>query len=377
MVHGGKGREGVGKNVGELPFRIDRGSRTNLAEQMADGLREAIVTGFYRPGDFLPNLQVMARQLGVSMRIPREAVEMLKREGLLDPRPCIGCKVLSKSDVYWRGKVLFICTDEDEVSYYTGMVVGELRRRLADSGYLLSCVSGMLKSSGRPDYSLLGPTLAQRVDFAIVLGVFPGVFRMLSKAGIPFAVVGNSPMRELPNFIGRIPYDNEPAFHGLVADCLRAGVKTVEQVDFEMSKTVDATRLCREVGISLKRVIIPPKRGIGWLEGIVRSSSEYFHKRLSEDGPLPDLFFFAEDLVALGALPAFEASGIDIPGRVKIATCAQLGFGPVFPKPLAKVLTNPREHGAVLARYAIDYLEGRQPDAKAALSPSYVPGDTL
>ena len=77
MVHGGKGRDGAGKNVGELPFRIDRGSRTNLAEQMADGLREAIVTGFYRPGDFLPNLQVMARQLGVSMRIPREALEML------------------------------------------------------------------------------------------------------------------------------------------------------------------------------------------------------------------------------------------------------------------------------------------------------------
>ena len=34
MVHGGKGRDGAGKNVGELPFRIDRGSRTNLAEQM-------------------------------------------------------------------------------------------------------------------------------------------------------------------------------------------------------------------------------------------------------------------------------------------------------------------------------------------------------
>ena len=361
----------------KLPFQVDRASRRNLSEQVADGLREAIVTGYFRPGDFLPNLDEMAKQLGVSMRIPREAIECLKKEGVVNPRPCIGCQVMARRDTLWRGKVLFICTDDDEVSYYTGMVIGELRKRLAEKGYLLSCVSGMVKASGKTDYALLGPALAMHADFAVVLGHYPTVFRMLSRSGIPFAVIGNTPMKAMPNLVGTIPYDNEPAFRELVACCRKVGIQTVEQVDFEMSRTVDASRLCKEAGISLKRVIIPPKRGIGWLEGIVRAASEHFHARIANGTPLPDLLFFAEDFVAVGALPALEASDIDIPGELKIVTCAQRGYEPVFPMSLARILTDPREHGAALANYAINYLESGIQPPDISLRPAFVAGDTL
>ena len=360
-----------------LPFQVDRANRKNLSNQVADGLREAIATGYFRPGDFLPNLEDMAKQLGVSLRVPREAIECLKKEGAVNPRPCIGCQVMARRETLWRGKVLFICTDDDEVSYYTGMVIGELRKRLAGEGYLLSCVSGMVKASGRTDYALLGPALSQHADFAIVLGCFPTVFRMLSKAGIPFAVIGNTPVKPMPHFVGCIPYDNEPAFRELVACCLKTGVRTVEQVDFEMSRTVDASRLCKAAGISLKRVIIPPKRGVGWLEGIIRAASEHFHARLAEGAPLPDLLFFAEDFVAFGALPAIEASGMEIPGGLKIVTCAQRGYEPVFPMSLARILTDPREHGAALANYAISYLENGTSPPDMALRPTFVAGATL
>ena len=360
----------------ELPFRIDRASRRNLSDQVADGLREAIATGFFKPGDILPNLDEMSRQLGVSLRIPREAIERLKCEGLVNPRPSVGCQVLAKREMMWRGRVLFICTDEDEVTYYVGSMIASLRRILADNGYLLSCVSGMVKSSGKVDYALLGPALLQHVDFAFVLGHFPAVFRILSRSSISFAVIGNT-LVEMPFLVGQIMYDNVPSFKALIERCVDAGVRTVEQVDFELSRTVDATAQCKEAGIGIRRVIVPPKKGIGWLEGIIRASSEYFRSRLSSGEKFPDLLFFAEDFVAFGALPALEAAGVRIPEDVKVVTCAQLGYEPVFPKTLDRILTNPREHGVALANYAITLLGGGKAPKDVTLRPSYVRGTTI
>ena len=370
-----KSRRKAGRHA-ELPFRIDRASRQNLSNQVADGLREAIATGFFKPGDILPNLDEMSRQLGVSLRIPREAVERLKCEGIVNPRPGVGCQVLAKREMMWRGRVLFICTDEDEVTYYVGSMIASLRRILADNGYLLSCVSGMVKSSGKVDYALLGPALLQHADFAFVLGYFPEVFKLLYRSSIPFAAIGNTSV-EIPGFAGLIKYDNEPAFKALVERSVAAGVKTVEQIDFEFSRTVDATAQCEAAGISINRVIIPPKKGIGWLEGIMRASSEYFRSRLFAGEKLPDLLFFAEDVVAFGALPALEAAGVRIPEDVKVVTCAQLGYEPVFPKTLDRILTNPREHGVVLADYVISFLGSGKAPENVTLRPSYAPGETM
>ena len=360
-----------------LPFRIDRSSRRNLSEQVAVGLREAICTGYFREGDVLPRLDDMARQLGVSMRVPREAVDALKREGLVNPRPGLGCAVMAPCDIVWKGRVLMVCSDADEASYYTGALTGALRRRLAEHGYLLSCVAGMEKSSGQTDYSLLGPALARRFDFAFVFGHWPEVFRRLSKAAIPFVSTGNVPAGRMPHFVGRVPYDYSAAFERLVEDCLERGVKTAEQFDFERSRTVDATGSFHRAGISMKSVIIAPKREYGWLEGIMRAASEFFRARIAAGKPWPDLLFFADDFVAFGALPALEASGIRIPEDVKIATCSHRGFEPVFPIPLARICTDPREHGDTLARYAVSYLNHRCVPAGAALRPEYVPGETL
>ena len=46
-------------------FSIDRSQRGNLARQIADGLRTAIETGYYRPGDILPPVRDLAEIFGV------------------------------------------------------------------------------------------------------------------------------------------------------------------------------------------------------------------------------------------------------------------------------------------------------------------------
>ena len=45
------------------PFIIDRKSTTNFPDQMTDGLRQAIVSGYYRPGESLPTIREFAKLL--------------------------------------------------------------------------------------------------------------------------------------------------------------------------------------------------------------------------------------------------------------------------------------------------------------------------
>jgi GntR family transcriptional repressor for pyruvate dehydrogenase complex len=58
--------------------------RRTLAEQMADSLTEAIVSGEYLPGAMLPIEPALARQFGVSRAVVRDATRMLAARGLVD-----------------------------------------------------------------------------------------------------------------------------------------------------------------------------------------------------------------------------------------------------------------------------------------------------
>ena len=45
-----------------VPFRLDHTASANLSDQLADGLRDAIVSGYYRKGDILPELSVLLEE---------------------------------------------------------------------------------------------------------------------------------------------------------------------------------------------------------------------------------------------------------------------------------------------------------------------------
>lgn len=86
-----------------IPFSLDRKIAAPLSVQMAEGLRAAISSGFYRDGDVLPTIHEFARLLGTSVRVPREAITALAAEGLLKPRRRIGCIVVGRGSTVWRG----------------------------------------------------------------------------------------------------------------------------------------------------------------------------------------------------------------------------------------------------------------------------------
>ena len=75
-------------------FEVDRASAKRLSDLFGEGLRKAIVSGFYKAGDVLPARDKLAVHYGVSETVVRTALRQLMAENLLVSRPKIGCMVL-------------------------------------------------------------------------------------------------------------------------------------------------------------------------------------------------------------------------------------------------------------------------------------------
>lgn len=78
MSHG-KNKSKICERI-QIPFDVDRNGCNNLSDQVAEGFREAIRSGYYQPGDVLPSRAEIAHALGISVRIPREAMAILAAE---------------------------------------------------------------------------------------------------------------------------------------------------------------------------------------------------------------------------------------------------------------------------------------------------------
>ena len=64
-----------------LPFTVSRNDGRKFVVQVADGLRKAIIDGYYKPGDTLPASRELAPMLGVSRIVTTAALRRLADEG--------------------------------------------------------------------------------------------------------------------------------------------------------------------------------------------------------------------------------------------------------------------------------------------------------
>ena len=61
--------------------------------QIADQVKEQIMTGVLAPGEALPSMRLLARELRISVITTKRAYEELEREGFLENVPGKGCFV--------------------------------------------------------------------------------------------------------------------------------------------------------------------------------------------------------------------------------------------------------------------------------------------
>jgi GntR family transcriptional regulator len=111
---------------------VDPRSHVPIYLQIADGIREAVAAGIFRPGDAVPSLRVMALQVQVNPNTVQRAYEQLAREGVIYARRGRGLFVADQaaSSAQTRARESIRCDFEKAIC--TGRAVGlttdELRR---------------------------------------------------------------------------------------------------------------------------------------------------------------------------------------------------------------------------------------------------------
>lgn len=348
-----------------VPFTIDRSQWGSLIDQMTDGLRRAIHTGFYRPGDKLPSVRELVARFGVSNRVPVAAIKRLCEEGLIEAAPRNGCIVRHARMPHWKGHVMCIVASGD-FSFGTAMKVERIREAVFRANYLFTQVTVPRRKTGQLDMGVLDYHLRQPVDMAVLFGAEKCIRARLVKANVPFVHVEGM---EGGLCISAYQYDLDEAFRAFASACRDCGVKRIVRVVKFAGQLNRLADVLSAAGVESEEWNLAPKRqGEGRLEILRDTSFRAFSARLSEGKEwLPDAFVFTDDYLATGAVVALLEAGVRVHDDVRIATQAYRGNRPIIPNVFGCFEYDPFRVGDMIAEDVVARLNGETRPASTVI----------
>ena len=357
-------------------FSIDRSQRGNLARQIADGLRTAIETGYYRSGDILPPVRDLAEIFGVSMGIAVKAVNQVREEGLVSPRPAVGSVVCAPEHPHWKGQVLIV-VPPDGGNTADNAIAAVLRNNLISNGYLALTAPVLRGSDGKFDFSLLDIMLHQQTDLVVQLHDKPDISNWLSERNIAF-VRCTAEADCLPqSCIGEIRFRKDAAISSFVSHCLEKNIDRVTVVGAWKQKATAEALKAAGIEVDDWRVDVP--RGAAGAQ-ISKAALDFISERTPEirDRNIRSMFF-TDDYLASGALVALLGAGIRIPEDLNVVTLVNKtnGSGLAFNVPFTRLEADPMDWGRIVSDAVIGYLRDGVFPPDAAIGPKYVRGATF
>ncbi|MBQ3287972.1 MAG: GntR family transcriptional regulator [Kiritimatiellae bacterium] len=361
----------------KIPFSINRNDVRPLFNQVVDGLREAIMSGYYVPGDRLPTSRELCPILGVSRIVTQAALEQLAAEGLVVSRPRVGTVVRDRGERRWLGHVLLVCPGGDE-NYVETVLASVLRDRLMTAGYRFTLINIPYVFPDKFDFSGLDVALAQTVDFIVAVSPRPKMIERLSKLKVPYMVFDEH-RKAPPSAVGCMWVDLNLAMEDFAAACKAEGVKDVVQLQFWPSMG-DATAAMRKIGLRVRKVRVKvdtSKDGLT-LIGIKQAGMEAMAKLIAKRRPPRDAVFFVnDDYLASGALMAIAHAGLKAPEDIRIVTFANKRLGPVYPRELTRMEFDSRHAGERLSDAVLEYLKTGVWPSGIVAGPVWVAGETM
>ena len=358
----------------KVPFSVSRNDGRRFVVQVADGLKKAIVDGYYKPGDTLPASRELVSALGVSRIVTTAALTRLADEGWVDTRPRIGSVVRDRSSKSWHGRVVLALPDGYD-NYLQTVLAGELRDALLREGYHFDEAVVKHMDGGGYDFSGLEAVLSQSVDLVVSMYARREILGYLAKRGVPYAVFGEVARRPA-RAVGVTRIDFNLAVPDFAAACRASGVKRVVEVSWFPGMCNIADALRRE-GIAVRKMRIAVDASKSRFYSVRRAGMDAFSSlvasgRVSKD----DLYFFSDDYLASGALAALSYAGFRSPGDVRIATWANAGLGPVYPRELSRMEFDPAGTAREVSASVVSFLKtGVYPSR--VVGAKWIPGETM
>ena len=338
----------------KIPFKIDRNARENLPEQLANGFRQAILGGYYKPGERLPSFTQMVDELGVSIRTPRDAMKILLDANLVRSRPRIGCEVLARDERIWKGQVVVVVNAAYEGSYYVSVLIGAIRKAMVAAGYSFRSVTVDVGPRGRLDFAQLDAVLSGPLSYVIAVYPDDRLAKRILKSGKPALAYVDV---QSGGGLGTIRFAGARNMISIARKIQKAGVRKIVVAEYSRMPLFD--QICKKAGLALEHLTVRPKEGPRYLGSLKERAMDVVVRRFAEKKDLPDLLLFTDDYVAFGGLVGLATCGIRIPDEMRILTLSNVGFEPVFPVPLAQIRIDPRANGASIAAKVLARIEGR------------------
>ncbi len=362
----------------QVPFSIDRDDTRSLIRQIEDGIRGAILDGFYKPGETLPSSRELAPMLGVSRIVTQAALRRLANDGVIVSRPRCGSVVRDTAAKQWRGHVVFVYPAKD-VSYFQTILAETLRTGLNAAGYLFTraSVDSVSDSGDGPfDFSLLDAALARSVDLVVLLYNRMSIFRHLASRGIPYAAIAQT-AETPPGAVGLVRLDYDAAVPDFATSCQSRGIRKVVQLAWD-SMMCDAVPGLLAAGIDASSISLRSQTRHGDLFSVENAGFRRFTRIIaSRKRNDATAYFFADDYIARGAITAMLAAGLTSPSDMRFASWANTGLGPAFIREISRMEMSPSSAGAIATEAVLEYLaKGRFPQGRAIV-PRWRDGETL
>lgn len=361
----------------EALFALDPAAHEALTEQLADNLRRAIANGVCRPGDKLPGIRRMAALCGTSVQVPIDAVRKLAEEGLVKPRPRVGCVVLGKNRKLWHGRILMVLVGEHS-NYGQNVFCSEMASLLNAANWRVSHFHVPRRKDGYCNLKELARVLAEKFDLVLLPAYDPPVAKVVRKSGTPFMLLSaRAGERREPGSIGTTAFTDGLAVADFVRHCQEAGVRRVLVVRHGSPRTPEilAPRLA---GVEVEDMCLTEEPTDRRAEFFSTLAYDAITARFSDRRRArPDLVCFADDYFAHGGLWALERLGLRTPDDVKVVSLCNYGNAPFYPRPLTRFEYNHFEFAAKTVRAILRYLRTGRLPGTVFCSPQYVRGETF
>ncbi len=353
--------EASGKGSAKFPFVIDRRLRDGVEKQFTDGLRAAIVSGRYKPGEVLPSIVEFAQGLGVSIRAPQAALKALAKEGLVSPRRRTGTVVAGRRAHDFLGQVLLVGASRMPI-YYDAVVEARVSETLAAAGYLVTRVVTPLRRKDPDgdddilDLRQLMAALRRGTGLAVVIGSKRRIEAAVAEAGVPFALIGGTPP-VAPGCVAFALSGTDTALPAVMAHLGGVRPRRLLQIATRRAALLEEEALSSVCGAVESAVIWPNERRESLREDFVRAGFDAMRRRLSSPGEAPDAYLFTDDYLARGALTALLAAGVRTGRDALFITLANRGISPVHPDPVDLLLRDPARDASAFAAAILDFLD--------------------
>lgn len=356
-----------------MTFALDPQAEGTLSEQLADQIRRAIARGTLKRGDVLPGIRELAAMTGTSVRVPQAAMKILADENLVKARPRLGCTVLARDSKTWKGRVLVVSASAYEGYYHRGLL-NTLIDCLVRARYHVDQARVLAGAGERLARADLRRALGGKYDLVIVLFGDRRIIDMVRRAGLPFFVCACPTAWRGTACVGGFESVCDHAFLAVARRAKAVGVRRAVQV--RQSEGPDAREAFARQGIEVRDVVVWPEMSERRLESFVRCGLEAVAKLLAK-GDRPDLLILADDYLAIGGLQALAAAGVRVPEDLRLVAFANYGLGPVCPKPLDRIESNPFSDGRHVAECLLRFLSTGKFLGLVNVDRPYLPGETL